>query len=150
MRFIPVVGVWCAALLPAALAVALFDHWSPLLYVAILFAATEATVNFAVEPWLYGLSTGISGIAVLIAILFWTWIWGPLGLLLAVPITVCLVVLGKHLEPLRVFYVILGDEPVLAGQTRLYHRLVAGDLASAEQIVDAAMNWERYLATRNR
>jgi hypothetical protein len=87
---------------------------------------------------LYGLSTGISGVAVLVAILFWTWVWGPLGLLLAVPITVCLVVLGKHIEPLRVFYIILGDEPVLAGQTRLYHRLIAGDLVSAEQMVQAA------------
>jgi len=138
MRFIPVVGVWCAALLPAALAIAVFDHWSPLLYVGLLFACSEAIMNFVAEPLLYGLSTGISGVAVLVAILFWTWVWGPLGLLLAVPITVCLVVLGKHLEPLRVFYIILGDEPVLAGQTRLYHRLVAGDVVSVEQIVKAA------------
>ena len=135
LRFIPVVGIWIGALLPLVLSIAVFDTWLPLVEVGLLFLAMEAVTNFWLEPWLYGTGTGMSGLAVLVAIMFWTWIWGPIGLLLAVPLTVCLVVLGKFIEPLRIFHVLLSDEPVLAGERRLYHRLMTGDFESAEQIV---------------
>lgn len=140
LRFIPVIGVWIGAILPLLVSVAVFDQWLPVIEVGVLFVVLEAIANFAIEPMLYGSGTGISGIAVLVAILFWTWIWGAVGLLLAVPITVCLVTLGKYVEPLRSFYVMLSDEPVLAGERRLYHRLMTGDFTSAEAIVAEATN----------
>lgn len=135
LRFIPVAGVWLGALLPVVLSVAVFDRWLPVFEVGLLFLVLEAVTNFWLEPWLYGSGTGMSGLAVLVAIMFWTWIWGPVGLLLAMPITVCLVVLGKFVEPLRVFHVLLSDEPVLAGERRLYHRLMTGDFTASEEIV---------------
>lgn len=139
LRFVPVLGAWLGAGLPILLAFAVMESWSSVWAVIGLFAFFEALVNFAIEPYLYGHSTGISGVGVLLAILFWTWIWGPVGLLLAVPITVCLVVFGKYLEPLRVFYILLSDEPMLSPQRRLYHRLVTGDVASAEQLYSATV-----------
>ncbi len=139
LRFIPVLGAWLGAAVPILLAMAVFDTWAQVFYVAGVFIFFELVVNLALEPYLYGHSTGISGIAVIVAILFWTWIWGPIGLLLAVPITVCLVVLGKYIEPLRVFYILLTDEPMLAGERRLYHRLVTGDVRSAETQIDEAI-----------
>lgn len=135
LRFIPVIGPWLGAVLPLLLAMAVFDGWHQMFYVLALFGGVELTINTAVEPWLYGASTGISGVAIVVAILFWTWVWGSVGLLLAVPMTVCLVVIGKYVEPLRVFYILFSDEEVLAGDRRLYHRLVGGDLVSAEEIV---------------
>ncbi len=138
LRFIPVVGVWIGALLPLLLSVAVFDRWTPVVEVAALYLVLEAITNFAVEPRLYGSGTGLSGMAVLVCIMFWTWIWGPIGLLLAVPITVCLVVMGKYVEPMRAFYIVLGDEPVLDGERRLYHRLMTGDFSAAETIVHQA------------
>lgn len=134
LRFVPVLGAWLGAGLPILLTFAVMESWSSVWAVIGLFAFLEALVNFAIEPYLYGHSTGISGVGVLLAILFWTWIWGPVGLLLAVPITVCLVVFGKYLGPLRVFYVLLSDEPMLSPQRQLYHRLVTGDVVSAEQL----------------
>jgi len=139
LRFIPVLGAWLGALVPILLAMAVFDGWAPVVYVAGLFVVLELIVNLALEPYLYGHSTGISGIAVIVSILFWTWIWGPIGLLLAVPITACLVVLGKYIEPLRVFYILLTDEPMLAGERRLYHRLVTGDLRAAETMIEESI-----------
>lgn len=139
LRYVPVLGAWLGAGLPVLLALAVTDSWAPVIQVIVLFAFFEALVNFAIEPYVYGHSTGISGVGVLLAILFWTWIWGPAGLLLAVPITVCLVVFGKYIEPLRVFHVLLSDEPMLSPQRRLYHRVVSGDLASAEQLYDQSV-----------
>lgn len=139
LRFIPVIGPWLGATLPLLLAFAVSKGWAPTLEVVGLFAVTEIFINTAVEPWLYGSSTGLSGVAVVGAILFWTWIWGSVGLLLAIPITVCLVVLGKYVEPLRIFFILLGDEPVLAGERRLYHRIIGGDLVEAEEIVTTAV-----------
>lgn len=140
LRFVPLLGAWLGALVPVLLAMAVFDHWNGVLMVAGLFIVFEAIVNLILEPWLYGHSTGISGVAVIVAILFWTWVWGPIGLLLAMPITVCLVVLGKYLEPLRVFYILLSDEPMLSGERQLYHRLVTGDFVSASSIVEQSLS----------
>lgn len=135
LRFIPIIGAWLGLALPALIATAVFDTWTPVLLVVLLFACCELFVNFIIEPWLYGHSTGISGIGVIVCILFWTWLWGAAGLLLAVPMTVCLVVLGKVLEPLRVFYIFLSDEPVLDDARRLYHRVMTGDYTAAETLL---------------
>ena len=139
LRFIPVIGPWLGAALPVLLSIAVFAGWHQMFEVLALFGGVELTLNFAIEPWAYGTSTGISGIAIVVAILFWTWVWGALGLLLAVPMTVCIVVMGKYVEPLRVFYILFSDEQVLSGDRRLYHRLVGGDLVSAETVVEKSI-----------
>jgi predicted PurR-regulated permease PerM len=147
LRFIPLLGAWLGAVVPVLLALAISPNWNGVFLVFGLFLLMEVLTNFIIEPWLYGHSTGISGTAVIIAILFWTWIWGPLGLLLAVPITVCLVVFGKYLEPLRVFHILFSDEPMLAGERRLYHRLVTGDMVSAETILRESMEADGRVQT---
>ena len=101
-----------------------------------LFAGLELLINNVLEPWLYGSSTGLSPIAILVAAVFWTTLWGPAGLLLATPLTVCLVVLGRHLPQLGFLEVLLGSEPVLAPEVRLYQRLLAGDLEEVSRVTD--------------
>ena len=91
------------------------------------------------EPWLYGRRTGVSPLALLIAATFWTWLWGAVGLLLAVPLTVCLMVLGKHIPQLEFFYVLLGDEPMLEPHEQLYQRLLAGKREEAETLLTDAL-----------
>ncbi|HEX8340305.1 MAG TPA: AI-2E family transporter, partial [Tepidisphaeraceae bacterium] len=139
LRFIPLVGAWMGAAIPLLLAMAVVPGWGGVLWTFVVFAALEILANFLVEPLIYGHSTGISSTAVIVAILFWTLVWGGVGLLLAVPVTVCVVVFGKYVEPLRVFYILLGDEPMLSGERRLYHRLVTGDVAASEEIVRTAL-----------
>lgn len=126
LRFLPYVGPWTGALLPLALSLAVFDGWNGPLSVAGLFLALELVSNNALEPWLYGASTGLSTVAVLVAALFWGWLWGPIGIVLSVPMTVVLVVLGRYLPPLAIFTVLFGDEGTLAPAVRFYHRVLAG------------------------
>ena len=139
LRYVPLIGAWLGATLPVLLAIAVMPGWHGVIYTFGLFLAIEIACNFLIEPFIYGHSTGISSVAVIVAILFWTLVWGAVGLLLAVPITVCIVVFGKYVEPLRVFYVMLSDEPMLAGERRLYHRLITGDVAAADEIVQDAL-----------
>jgi hypothetical protein len=101
-----------------------------------LYITLEVIMSNFVEPWLYGASTGLSAIAVILAAIFWTWLWGPIGLLLATPLTVCLVVLGRHVPQLDFLNVLLGSEPALTDEESLYERLLAGDPASAEERAD--------------
>ncbi len=126
LRFLPYVGPWTGALLPLTLSLAVFDGWNGPLSVAGLFLALELVSNNALEPWLYGASTGLSTVAVLVAALFWGWLWGPIGIVLSVPMTVVLVVLGRYLPPLAIFTVLFGDETTLAPAVRFYHRVLAG------------------------
>ena len=107
----------------------------PLLAIA-LFAGLELLINNVLEPWLYGSSTGLSPIAVLVAAVFWTTLWGPAGLLLATPLTVCLVVLGRHLPQLGFLEVLLGSAPVLAPDVKFYQRLLAGDLEEVSRVTE--------------
>ena len=93
-----------------------------------------------VEPWLYGQSAGVSQVALLIAVIFWTWLWGPVGLLLATPLTVCLIVLGKHLPALGFIVVLMGDRPVIEAKARYYQRLLARDQDEAADIVETYVN----------
>jgi predicted PurR-regulated permease PerM len=113
LRFIPYVGPWVAASFPVALAFAVDPGWSMFIMSIALFICLELISNNVVEPWLYGSSTGLSPIAVIVAAVFWTWLWGPVGLLLSTPLTVCLAVIGRYFPQLDFFYILLADEPVL-------------------------------------
>jgi predicted PurR-regulated permease PerM len=127
LRFVPYIGPIIAAFFPLALAIAVDPGWTTLLWAAALFIVVELISNNAIEPWLYGSSTGLSPIAIIAAAIFWTWLWGPLGLLLSTPLTVCLVVLGQHVPQLSFLDIILGDAPVLTPAESLYQRLLVGD-----------------------
>lgn len=127
LRFIPFIGPVIAAAFPLALSIAVDPGWTMLLWTAALFTVLELVSGNIVEPWLYGASTGLSSIAILAAAIFWTWLWGPVGLLLSTPLTVCLVVLGRHVKQFGFLNVLLGSEPVLEPAESLYQRLLAGD-----------------------
>ena len=127
MRFVPYVGVPIAFVFPAVLALAVDPGWSQLAWVAALFASIEAVVGQMIEPFVYGRSMGLSAVAVVAAAVFWTWLWGPVGLLLSTPLTMCFVVLGRHIEALKFLDVMLGDSPPLAIEESLYLRMLAED-----------------------
>ena len=136
LRFVPYVGVWMAAAAPLLLSLALSDAWWPVLWTFGLFVTLELLTGNAVEPWLYGSSTGLSPAAVIVAATFWTWLWGGVGLLLSTPLTVCIVVLGRYVPQMAFLHALLGDEPVLAPESRLYQRLLAFDQEEVSQVVD--------------
>jgi predicted PurR-regulated permease PerM len=127
LRFVPYLGPLLAAVAPLTLAAAVDAGWSTTLYVALLFVTVEPLTGYLVEPLLYGHSTGLSPMSVIVAAVFWTWIWGPLGLILSTPLTLCLVVLGRHVKSLEFFDVLLGDRPALSDVNRLYQRMLAND-----------------------
>ena len=127
LRFVPYIGPVIAAAFPAALAVAADPGWSMLLWTLALFLVVEPMIGQIIEPWLYGHHTGISAVAIVVAAAFWTWLWGPIGLLLSTPLTVCVVVLGRHVERLNFFDILLGDRPALAPEEGFYQRVLAGD-----------------------
>jgi len=136
LRFIPYAGVWVAAALPAFVAFAISDNWSMMAWTMGVFLALEITLVYAVEPWLYGRSTGLSAIAVMAATVFWTWLWGPMGLLLATPMTVCVVVVGRHIPQLRFLNLMLGVDPALPPGARMYQRLLSLEFSEASQLAD--------------
>jgi hypothetical protein len=138
LRFVPYVGIWVAAALPVALSFAIFDDWTQPVLVVALFLGLELISYLVLEPWLYGSRTGVSPIALLVAAAFWTWLWGPIGLLLAIPVTVCLVVMGKYIPQLGFLHVLLGDQPVLAPHERLYQRLLASNRDDADELLEEA------------
>jgi predicted PurR-regulated permease PerM len=131
MRFVPFVGSYIGAIPPLLLATVVDPGWSTFLMVLALYVVGEMTMGQVVEPLVFGHGTGVSPIAVLVSTVFWTWLWGPLGLLLAMPMTVCLAVLGRHVEDLHVFEVLLGDEPALTPDQCFYQRALSGDAAEA-------------------
>ena len=136
LRFVPYVGPMIAALFPIALSFAVAPGWTlPLLTIA-LFVTLELIINNVLEPWLYGSSTGLSPVAVLVAAVVWTTLWGPVGLLLSTPLTVCLVVLGRHVPQLAFFDVLLGDEPALPPELKFYQRLLARDPDEATELAE--------------
>ena len=136
LRFIPYLGPALAAMFPIALSFAVDPGWiTPLLTIA-LFIALELFTNNVLEPWLYGSSTGLSPLAIIVAAVFWTTLWGPVGLLLATPLTVCLVVLGHYVPQLQFFEVLLGDQPVLAPEVKFYQRVLAGDPHEAAELAE--------------
>jgi len=136
LRFIPYIGPWLAAAMPIGLSMAISGDWvAPSLTIG-LFVVLELFANNVLEPWLYGKSTGVSAVAVLLAAVFWTWLWGVAGLLLATPLTVCLLVVGKHVPQLSFLNTLLGDKPVFEPTKRVYQRLLAGDDEEATELLD--------------
>ena len=136
LRFIPYLGPMLAALFPIALSFAVDPGWTMPLLTVGLFLVLELFSNNVLEPWLYGSSTGLSPIAIIVAAVFWTMLWGPIGLLLATPLTVCLVVLGNHVPQLRFLDVLLGNEPVLPAEVKFYQRMLARDPDEAAELVE--------------
>ena len=126
MRFVPYIGSAISAILPLLMAFAVSPDWSLVLWTAALFGVVELVTSNLIEPWFYGQRTGVSPLAVIVSAMFWTWLWGPMGLIMATPLTVCLVVIGHHVPSLRLFPIMLGDQPVLSESARLYDRLLAG------------------------
>lgn len=139
LRFVPYVGVWTAAVVPFALSFAVSDDFSKPMLVLALFWVLEF-FNYAVlEPWLYANRTGISPVALLLSAAFWAWLWGGTGLLLAIPLTVCVAVMSKYIPQLEFLRVLLGDEPVLEPHQRLYQRLLAGSRDEADSLLDETL-----------
>jgi predicted PurR-regulated permease PerM len=145
LRFVPYIGPWIAAAMPIALSMAISTGWVAPLLTAVLFIVLELVSNNLLEPWLYGKHTGVSAVAVLVAAVFWMWLWGPVGLLLATPLTVCLLVMGKHVPQLSFLDVLLGNEPVFEPKKRIYQRLVAGDQEEADALLEELLE-QRPLA----
>ena len=143
LRFVPYIGSYIAALLPIALAAAVDPGWSMALWTAALFIVLEGVLGQVVEPLLYGHSTGLSPAAVIIVAIFWSWLWGPIGLILSTPLTLCLVVLGRHVKRLEFLDVLLGDRPALTPVESFYQRMLAGD---ADEVLEQA---ETLLRTRS-
>jgi predicted PurR-regulated permease PerM len=136
LRFIPYIGAWIAAATPIGLSLAISTGWvAPILTIA-LFAFLELFIGNVMEPWLYGKNTGVSPVAVLVAAVFWTWLWGAVGLLLATPLTVCLMVLGKYVPQLSFLDILLGNEEVFEPPKRVYQRLLAGDQEESADLID--------------
>ena len=131
LRFVPYVGTWMAASLPILLSIAISPGWGQPLAVLGVFVALDLTTANVVEPLLLGHSTGVSPVALLVAAVFWTWVWGTIGLVLSTPLTVCLVVLGQHARPLKFLSLLLGDQPALPPAVSYYQRLLAGDRKEA-------------------
>ncbi|MGN8094406.1 AI-2E family transporter [Methylobacterium sp. 22177] len=131
LRFVPYIGAAISALLPLILAAAVDPGWSMVIATAALFLVVEPICGHVVEPLLYGHSTGLSPVAVILAATIWTFLWGPIGLVLATPLTVCLVVLGRHVERLWYLDVLLGDQPALSPPEIFYQRMLAGDPVEA-------------------
>jgi predicted PurR-regulated permease PerM len=127
MRFVPYIGSFIAGAVPVALAAAVDPGWSMALLTLAFFVIAEPIMGHVIEPLVYGQSTGLSPFAVVVAAIFWTWLWGPIGLVIATPLTLCLVVLGRHVERLEFFDVLLGDRPALTPSENFYQRILAGD-----------------------
>ncbi len=146
LRFVPYVGAIISAVLPFALALAVEPGWRMAIETAALFLVAETLVGQILEPLIYGHSTGLSPVAVVIAATFWTWLWGPIGLVLATPLTVCLVVLGRHVERLQFLDVMLGDRPALSPPEMFYQRMLASDPVEATDQAELFLK-ERSLLT---
>jgi predicted PurR-regulated permease PerM len=146
LRFIPYIGPWVATILPTLLALAVSPHWTmPILTVA-LFAGLELLLNNVMEPLLYGAHTGISSIALIVAAVFWTWLWGPVGLVLATPLTVCLVVMGRHVPRLSFLSVVLSDEEALTPAEDCYHRLLTPGERDEMELVESYLKANSVIA----
>jgi predicted PurR-regulated permease PerM len=134
LRFVPYIGAAISAILPLVLAAAVGPDWTLVLWTAALFLIVEPLVGHVLEPLLYAHGTGLSPVAVIASATFWTWLWGPIGLILATPLTICLVVLGRYVDRLKFLDVMFGDEPALTPAELVYQRMLARDpVEAAEQ-----------------
>ncbi|MEA3087990.1 MAG: hypothetical protein QOC89_5687 [Paraburkholderia sp.] len=145
LRLVPYVGIWISATLATALAAAVSPGWTMAIWSLALFVTIELVVGQVVEPLLYGRSTGLSPFSVVVAAIFWSWIWGPIGLILSTPLTLCLLVLGRHVRRLEFLDVLLGDQPALTPIENFYQRALAGDPDEAIEQAEALLR-ERSLS----
>lgn len=145
LRFVPYIGPVIAAIFPIFLAFAVAPGWELLLWTIALILIIELISNNVIEPWLYGTRTGLSPLAIIVSAIFWTWLWGPVGLVLSTPLTVCLVVLGRHVPQFEFLEILFGSEPVLDPKERLYQRLLSGDPDEATDNAEEILE-EKYLA----
>ena len=136
LRFIPYVGTWIGLAFPLFLSFAVTTTWTMPVEVLVLYATVELVTSNVLEPWLYGAHTGLSPVAIMVATIFWTWLWGGVGLLLAMPLTVVVSVLGKYIPSLSFLEALLGDEPTLTAKERYYQRLLAMDRREACVVAD--------------
>jgi len=144
LRFVPYIGIWIAALLPFAVSLATSSNWWQPLSVLGMFAVFETIAAMVIEPMLFSQSAGTSKLAMLIAIAFWIWLWGPVGLLLATPLTACLAVVAKYVPQLEFIAVLFGDQPMMQASVTYYQRLLALDQDEAERSLKnncARMRW---------
>jgi predicted PurR-regulated permease PerM len=148
LRFVPYIGPAIGMFLPMLVTFAALPGWTPVLMVAGLFILMELISNNMMEPWLYGSRTGLSSLAVIVSAIFWSWLWGPLGLVLSTPLTVCLVVLGRHVPQFEFLDVLLGNEPVLEPHARVYQRLLAGDPDEAADYAEQYLD-DGYLVSHS-
>ena len=148
LRFVPYIGAVIAAAFPLAVSFAVDPGWSMTFWTLGLFLIIEPIIGQVIEPILYSKSTGLSPVAVIVAAAFWTWIWGPVGLLVSTPLTLCLVVLGRHVERLKFLSIVLGDQPALTPEESFYQRMLADDsdeaLLQAEQFLKTALLTDYY------
>ncbi len=144
LRFIPYVGPWIAASFPVLLSIAVSPDWITPMMTISLFIVLEILSNNVMEPWLYGASTGVTPVALILAAVFWTWMWGPVGLVLATPITVCLVVMGRYIPSLSFLSIMLSDEDALTPAEDCYHRLLRVGEHDEMELVD------QYLRSHSR
>jgi predicted PurR-regulated permease PerM len=134
LRFVPYIGAPISAIIPLILAAAVGSGWEMLLFTAALFGILELLAGQVIEPLVYGHSSGLSPVAIVVSASFWTWLWGPVGLVLATPLTICLVVVGRHVDRLQFLDIMLGDQPALTPPQLVYQRMLAGDpIEAAEQ-----------------
>lgn len=140
LRFLPYIGAFLSAAPPLILAAAVGPDWTMALWVVGLFLVVEPVMGYVVEPMVYGHSTGLSPIAVIVSAIFWTWLWGPIGLILSTPLTLCLVVLGRHVKRLEFLDVMLGDRPALTPVESFYQRMLAGDPDEALDQAETLLN----------
>jgi len=145
LRFVPYIGAWIAAALPTLVAASIEPGWSMALLTVGLYAITEFLAGQLLEPLLYGHSTGLSPIAVVIAAIFWTWLWGPIGLIISTPLTLCAVVLGRHIEQLSFIDILLGSRPALRPSESLYQRLLADNADEAEEQLEELAGEHRLM-----
>jgi hypothetical protein len=136
LRFIPYIGAPIGALLPTALSLAVYNGWTKTVLILAIFFCMEIVTANLIEPQVYGKHTGLSSLAILVAAIFWALIWGPIGLVLSVPLTVCLVVVGAHVPNLQFLAVLLGDQPVMPPEAHYYQRLLANDQREASQVLE--------------
>jgi hypothetical protein len=147
MRFVPYIGSYIAAAFPLLLAIVVDPGWGTFLLTGSLYLVSELIMGQVVEPLVYAQGTGLSPVAVVLSTVFWTWLWGPIGLVLATPLTVVVVVLGRHLEGLNFLEIMLSDEPALSPEERFYQRLLTGDPAEATYEIELCLKEGRQLIT---
>lgn len=138
LRFIPYIGPWLAAILPLLLTVAVFPGWATALMVIGLFVVVEAVTNLILEPWLFGASTGISSLGVVCASVFWGWLWGPIGLIISVPITASLIVVGKYVPQWALLNHLFGTDAEVPVVGELYQHLLSGNTTAADHLISQA------------